>query len=282
MAPQESPEGPSPDGPSGGDLDATLRELGGELARALCDAFGARASLDVRRKTSAHDLVSDADQAIEAHVRAFVAARYPEDAFLGEESGGRSDRSARRCWVVDPIDGTMNFVHGMPWACSSVGVLADGAAVAGIVVAPFSGDLYLCAGAGSERGGEALSVAPGADLGGAIVLLEVRSGISPSVLAPVADAVIAAGGSPRTMGSGALALALVAAGVAHGVVHTGPSIWDVAAGVALVEQAGGTVRSVAGPYVLGQPGPLVAASAPAADLLVAALARCRGVAGLAG
>ena len=264
------------------DLEASLRELGGELARALRAAFAGRADLEVLRKTSAHDLVSDADREIEARVRAFVAARYPDDAFLGEESGGRPDPGAARCWVVDPIDGTMNFVHGMPWACSSVGILVGGAAVAGIVVAPFTGDLYLCAGAGAERSGERLSVAPGADLSGAMVLLEVPSGMSPSVLTPVADAVVAAGGSPRVMGSGALALALVAAGVVHGVVHAGPSIWDVAAGVALVEQAGGVVRSAVGPYVLGRPGPLVAAADPAAALLAAAVARCPEVGGLSG
>ncbi len=258
---------------------ASLQALGDELNEALTAAFARRAELAVTQKSSAHDLVSDADRQIEARVRAFVATRHPDDAFLGEESGGHPDPLAERCWVVDPIDGTMNFVHGMPWACSSVGVLAHGVALAGIVVAPFSGDLYLCAGAGATRGGERLSVAPGADLAGAMVLLEVPSGTSPSVLAPVADAVIEAGGSPRTMGSGALALALVAAGVVHGVVHAGPSIWDVAAGVALVEQAGGTVRSVVGPYVLGRPGPLIAASAPAAEVLAAALARCPEVAG---
>ncbi|HLI16599.1 MAG TPA: inositol monophosphatase [Acidimicrobiales bacterium] len=261
-------------------LEASLRELGDELARRLRVAFAGRKRLGVRRKASAHDLVSDADREIEAYVRAFVHARYPEDAFLGEESGGQLASGVRRCWVVDPVDGTMNFVHGMAWAASSVGVLVEGSPLAGIVVAPFSGDVYLCAGAGAELGGEPLSVALGADLRGEIVLLEVPSGTSPSVLGPVADAVIAAGGSPRTMGSGALALALVASGVVHAVVHAGPSVWDVAAGVALVEQAGGTVRSALGPYRLGQPGPLVAASAPAAELLAAALARCDQVAGL--
>lgn len=253
-----------------------LRRLGDELCRALTEAFTTRAALEVRTKSTAHDLVSDADRRIEAQVRELLSALRPGDGFLGEESGGDDVRHGRR-WVVDPIDGTMNFVHGMPWACSSVGLLEDGVATAGIVVAPFSDDLYLCAGAGSERNGEAIAVAPGGDLGGAMVLLEVPSGTSPSVLAPVADMVIAAGGSPRTMGSGALAMALVAAGVVHGVVHAGPSVWDVAAGVALVTQAGGVVRAASGPYVLGEAGPLVAASAPAAERLVEALGRCPAV-----
>ncbi|MGH9099033.1 MAG: inositol monophosphatase family protein, partial [Acidimicrobiales bacterium] len=102
-----------PGGARDTDLEASLRELGDELAHALSAAFAGRAHLEVLQKTSAHDLVSDADREIEARVRAFVARRYPEDAFLGEESGGRPDPAAGRCWVVDPIDGTMNFVHGM-------------------------------------------------------------------------------------------------------------------------------------------------------------------------
>ena len=253
-----------------------LRRLGDALRGALREAFAARGSLEVRAKSTAHDLVSDADRRIEAEVRALLAAARPEDGFVGEESGGDDVRHGRR-WVVDPIDGTMNFVHGLPWACSSVGLVEEGVATAGIVVAPFSDDLYLCAGTGSERNGEAVAVAPGGDLGGAMVLLEVPSGTSPSVLAPVADMVIAAGGSPRTMGSGALAMALAAAGVVQGVVHAGPSVWDVAAGVALVTQAGGVVRSASGPYVLGEPGPLVAGSAAAAERLAEALGRCPAV-----
>ncbi len=257
-------------------LDQHLRRLGALMLEAMHATLLHRDRLEIRVKSSAHDLGSDADRAIERLIFESTSAEFPEDGFLGEE-GGWSNRSiVGRNWVVDPVDGTMNFVHGFPIACSSVGVLESGRAIAGLIVDPYRDDVYLaCEGiTPSQRNDTVISVAPGGDLAGAIVLVEVPSGVSPSVLAPVQDAVSAAGGSPRTIGSGALALALVASGVVHGVVHASPSIWDVAGGVALVEQAGGVVLSRHGPYVMGESGPLVAASPETALRLQMALSKC--------
>ncbi len=286
-----SPNGTVPDGSdsngapvSGSEmLDAHLRRLGTMVRDALHATISHRDALDVTVKTSAHDLVSEADRSIERLIFDFTHGVFPEDGFLGEEGGWSGRATDGRDWVVDPVDGTMNFVHGLPIACSSVGVLEAGRAVAGLIVDPYHDDVYLtCRDVSkSERNGSAISVAPGGDLSGRIVLVEVPSGVSPSVLSPVLDAVIAAGGSPRTIGSGALALAFVASGVVHGVVHAAPNIWDVAAGVALVEQAGGIVLSRHGPYVLGEAGPLVAASPEAAPRLQAALFACEHLDSLA-
>ena len=273
------PDAMSTGGPIG-DVTVMLDQHLHSLGALMLDALHARSTqlekLEVAVKSSAHDLVSDADRAIERLIFDVTRTAFPEDGFLGEEGGWTNRSMDGRNWVVDPVDGTMNFVHGFPFACSSVGVIKSGRAIAGLVVDPYRDDVYLsCQGAsGSEKNGAPISVAPGGDLSGQIVLVEVPSGVSPSVLAPVLDAVIAAGGSPRTIGSGALALALVASGVVHGVVHAGPSIWDVAGGVALVELAGGSVVSRHGPYVFGEPGPLVAANPEAADRLQEALLLC--------
>jgi len=257
-------------------LASHLRRLASLMLDALHETLSHRDQLEIMSKASAHDLVSDADRSIESLIFEATRAAFPDDGFLGEEGGWVNRTSGGRNWVVDPIDGTMNFVHGLPIACSSVGVLGKDGAIAGLVVDPYHDDVYLACPAihGSEKNGEEIAVAPGGDLSGRIVLVEVPSGVSPSVLGPVQDAVIAAGGSPRTIGSGALALALVASGVVHGVVHAGPSIWDVAGGVALVEHAGGTVLSRAGAYAFGEAGPLVAASPEAAGRLQIALSSC--------
>lgn len=253
-----------------------LRQLALLILDALHETLSRRDQLEIWAKASAHDLVSDADQSIERLIFDATRAAFPEDGFLGEEGGWVNRSKDGRNWVVDPIDGTMNFVHGFPIACSSVGVLGANGAIAGLVVDPYRDDVYFsCPGVRStEKNGKAVSVAPGDDLSGRIVLVEVPSGVSPSVLAPVQRAVIAAGGSPRTIGSGALALSLVASGVVHGVVHAGPSIWDVAGGVALVERAGGAVLSRVGAYTFGESGPLVAASPEAALRLQATLSEC--------
>lgn len=261
---------------STGALEGQLRGLAPMLLDALHETLERRDELVIVTKRSAHDLVSDADRTIEALLFDAIRAAFPDDGFLGEEGGWRHGPTAVRDWIVDPIDGTMNFVHGLPWACSAVGVVERGGASAGIVVDPYRDEVYLTvsSAAGSERNGRALAVAPGGELAGGIVLLEVPSGVSPNVLAPLADAVVEAGGSPRTMGSGALAMALVAAGAVQGLVHAGPSVWDVAAGVALVEHAGGSCLGREGLYDLAEPSPLVAGSPETASRLQQVLARC--------
>ncbi|MGC8627567.1 MAG: inositol monophosphatase family protein [Acidimicrobiales bacterium] len=261
---------------TGADIEKELRRLGPLVLESLRGFIKRHNDLKVERKSAAYDLVSDADRSIEALVWAQVHNELPGDGFLGEEHGWRSGPTGKRDWVVDPVDGTMNFVNGLPWACSAIGVLAGEEALAGLVVDPYHEDIYLSAPgqSGTELNGEPVRVMPGDDLAGKVVVLEVPSGISPEVLAPVAREVTRRGGSVRVMGSGALALACVAAGLARVVVHAGPKIWDVAAGVALVEHAGGIVVGREARYELGRPGPLVAGSAASCELLQPALAEC--------
>ncbi len=258
-------------------LRPLLEALGQLALERLDEALSRRSRLQVTQKRSAHDLVSDADRAIEEALCAEIGRLRPDAGFLGEENGWR-DAAEREdlTFVVDPVDGTMNFVHGLGWACTSIGVLAGGGAVAGCIVDPYRRELFCVGGPGDHTtcNGAAVAVADGAGLAGAVVLVEVPSAVAPGVLAPVQEAVLAAGGSPRFMGSGALALACVASGRAHAVVHAGPSIWDVAAGVALVEGAGGIVLGHEGAYHLGARGPLIAGALEHCALLGAALARC--------
>lgn len=261
---------------SSGDVETALRRSAGVASDVLRRLLAEGVDWGrVTEKTSPQDLVSDIDHAVEVAVRAVVAEELPHDAFLGEESGWQRPDGAERSWIVDPVDGTMNLVNGIPWACCSIGVMRDGEAIAGVVVEPYRGEMYLTTSpaAGVCLDGRPVGVAPDEDLAGRVVLLEVPSGASLADLAAVERAVLADGGTPRAMGSGALALAVVAAGRAHAVVHAGPSIWDVAAGVALVRHAGGVVLGPTSRYELGSPGPLVAANPAVAERLQAVLAQ---------
>ncbi|MGH9107473.1 MAG: inositol monophosphatase family protein [Acidimicrobiales bacterium] len=257
-------------------VDAHLRRLAGLVLPRLREIAAHRERLIVSSKSAAYDLVSDADRSIEASLWEETHLAFPEDGFLGEEQGWRQGPTRRRDWVVDPIDGTVNFVNGLPWACCAIAALGADDARAGAVIDPFREEVYLTSSpdGGSELNGEPMKVATAGDLAGKVVLLEVPSGCEPRVLDPVARSVLGHGGSSRMMGSGALALALVAAGRAQAVVHAGPCIWDVAAGVALVRHAGGVVLGGTGPYDRGAPGPLVAGNAESCQVLQEALAQC--------
>jgi myo-inositol-1(or 4)-monophosphatase len=252
------------------DRAQTLRELAAGLMERLGATLAAGLdSLLVATKAGVYDPVSDADRAIEDWLWERVHRAFPDDGFFGEEQGWRHGPTSRSDWVVDPIDGTVNFITGLPWACSSVAVLDSGSASAGLIVDPFHEDVYLTVSRDgrSELNDSPVRVAPGADVAGRVVLLEVPSGVSMTTLGAVAQHVVDAGGTARSMGSGALSLALVAAGRAHAVVHADPSIWDIAAGVALVQNADGVAVGRDGPYVLGTKGPLIAGNAEVCAVL---------------
>lgn len=261
---------------AGSDIEQELRHLGALVLENLRTFIKRHDDLKVEHKSAAYDLVTDADRSIEALLWEDVHAALPEDGFLGEEHGWRRGPTGERDWVVDPIDGTMNFVNGLPWACSAIGVMSGREALAGLVVDPYHRDMYLSSSekSGTELNGERVRVLPGDDFAGKVVVLEVPSGVSPEVLQPVAREVTRRGGSVRVMGSGALALASVAAGRAQVAVHAGPKIWDVAGGVALVKHAGGVVVGRGAPYELGSAGPLIAGSAASCELVGPFLAEC--------
>jgi myo-inositol-1(or 4)-monophosphatase len=257
-------------------IDDHLRHLAPLVASRLQEVLLQREQIEVSTKSAAYDLVTDADRSIEAWLWEETHRAFPNDGFLGEEHGWQIGPTGATDWVIDPIDGTVNFVSGLPWACCSVGALVAGAAEGGLIVDPFRADTYLTASSlgRSELNGAAVEVAPGGDLAGRVVLLEVPSGTMPSALSPVEEFVQHRDGAVRFMGSGALALAMVASGRTLAVVHLQPSIWDIAAGVALVEHAGGIVLGGDGPYVPGQPGPLVAGNPAICERLQPLLGRC--------
>lgn len=226
-----------------------MLDLAVTAARAAGDVLRARFSLPrtgVRTKSSATDMVSDADHAAEAVIRETIRRTRPDDAILGEEGGESAGATGLR-WVVDPLDGTTNFLFGIPqWAVSIA--CEDGAGVAvGVVYDPMRDELFSASrGAGARLDGRPIRVSEADDLARALVVTgfsyradeRARAG---AVLARIIPKVR----DVRRLGAAALDLAWVACGRLDGYFETPIEWWDVAAGSLLVAESGGRTAPLA-------------------------------------
>ena len=202
---------------------------------------------DVQEKASG-DYVTEVDREAERAIGSLLRAEAPEVAVVGEELGGQAGRRSGRFWLVDPLDGTTNFFHGLPVFAVSVALLEGGRPVAGAVHAPMLGLTFSgAAGLGAAEGGRPLRVSS-RDPATAVVatgfpfrvkdrLPEYERLLRPA-LRRFEDL--------RRPGAASLDLAWVAAGSLDGFFELGLSPWDVAAGGLLVEEAGGMVTDWAG------------------------------------
>lgn len=207
-----------------------------------------------------NDVVSDADRAAEATIRAELASRFPEYGFLGEE-GGFIPPEARGCggtqrpagpggpttehrWIVDPLDGTLNFVQGFPHWCVSVALWDAEGPVAGCVLDPLRDDCFLAVrGLGATWNGKPVRVSRQAGLDGAFLATGFAFQLGdrwPKFNAALGRVFPRAKGLRRA-GSAALDLAHVACGIFDGYFELGLKPWDLAAGALLVQEAGGVV-----------------------------------------
>ena len=210
----------------------------------------------VTYKTSATDPVSQADQASEHLITEGLAAARPDDGLLGEEGASRPGSSGLR-WVVDPLDGTVNFLYGIPAWCVSIACEDDDGALVGVVYQPVTGALYTAArGDGATLDGAPLVVNDP-------VLLEralLATGFSYDIEDRRRQAALVADLLPRVrdirrIGSAALDLCMVAAGTVDGYYEDTTSIWDW--------RAGALIAAEAGAKVLTEPSGLVVAAGPA-------------------
>lgn len=207
-----------------------------EAAQEVLAAF-TPGEVAARRKAGGSP-VTDADTAVNERLLALLPR--PGEGWLSEETADGDGRLAcRRVWVVDPLDGTREFVEGLPEWCVSIGLVEDGEAVAGGILNPATGETFLgSAETGVRRNGEPVTVSARAALAGGLVLAS-RSETRRGQWEVFADA----GFAIRPLGSVAYKLALVAAGLADASWTLVPkNEWDIAAGVALVKAAGGIAR----------------------------------------
>lgn len=257
----------------GGADPASLAALAERVAAAAGDVVRAGApgpdgagrgedALAIEAKSTATDLVTAVDKASEQHiVRALRAAR-PEDGVLGEEGAAADGRSGIR-WVIDPIDGTVNFVLGLPFHAVSIAAQRDGQTVAGAVHDVSSGDTYVAAlGLGAFLNGRGLRgprpvPLSEAVLGTGFAYDAARRGRQGAVLAAVLPRVA----NIRRFGSAALDLCLVADGRLGAYYEYGISEWDVAAGLLIATESGAIASGLRGRPAAP---PFVAAAGPMA------------------
>jgi myo-inositol-1(or 4)-monophosphatase len=214
----------------------------------ILHSYWRRLPADAIVEKARNDFVSRADRESERAIFERIHEKFPDDAFLGEE-GGRSGKQGRRTWIVDPLDGTANFISGFPFWCVSIALRDGSEIVAGVVWDPLRGDLYAAEkGAGSFRNGERLAVSPRRDLEGAFLATgyPFRARDTIDVYLKIFRSYFLKARGIRRAGSAALDLSHVAAGVFDGFFEFRLSPWDIAAGEILIREAGGLMADFAG------------------------------------
>lgn len=198
------------------------------------------------------DLRTDADLAAEARVREYLAEATPGIPVLGEEGGG-PDAGSGRLWVVDPIDGTVNFVHGLPTFGAAIALVENGRATVGVLAMPALGETCTAVlGAGARRNGEPIAVSAARSLREAVVSVDsfTFGGAAPDARNRLRLALLEALGPRvqrvRVHGCSVADLSWTAAGRLDASLLLSNHPWDTAAGVLLVREAGGVVTDLSG------------------------------------
>jgi myo-inositol-1(or 4)-monophosphatase len=193
------------------------------------------------------DFVSEVDRGAEAEIIRNIRRYYPDHAILGEESGesGHGDT----VWIIDPLDGTTNFLHGIPHYAVSIGVVHRGKPEHAVVYAPCTNDLYTAsAGGGAQLNSRRLRVSRTAALDESLIGTGApfRDAERIEQYLPQLGRVLQETAGIRRAGSAALDLAYVASGRLDGFWELGLKPWDIAAGILLVQEAGGVVSEIYG------------------------------------
>jgi myo-inositol-1(or 4)-monophosphatase len=238
------------------DLLEVAREAALEAGELLRARFEAGPEAHVASKTSPTDPVSDADLASQHSIRGSIAARRPHDAFLGEEEGADQRGSSGLRWIVDPLDGTVNYLYGIPQWSVSIAVADARGALAGVVHNPISGEICTAVrgGPATHNGVPMPHARNHPPLSQALVatgfaydaqVREQQGQVLSRLLPAVRDI--------RRFGSAALDLAWTATGRYDAYYERGVKLWDVAAGVLICECAGLLARDLAHGGVLVAP-----------------------------
>lgn len=225
---------------------AALLTLAVDIAReagALLVSYATRSDLDVDTKTSATDPVSAADRASERLIVARVRAARPDDGLMGEEHAGDRSGSSGLRWVVDPLDGTVNFLYGIPQWCVSIAVEDADGPLCGVVHDPSRDETFTAVrGGGASMDGDLLRMTPPEQIGDALIatgfsydpgLRRRQATMLTELIGTVRDV--------RRFGSAALDLAWLGAGRWDGYAEFALHRWDYSAGSLIVREAGGTV-----------------------------------------
>jgi myo-inositol-1(or 4)-monophosphatase len=226
-------------------LRRTAEEAARLAGRVLAERFQGQRTIEYKR--SRIDLVTDADKASEEVLLGFLRGRYPGHAILAEESGASQGSSLR--WLIDPLDGTTNYAHHVPYFSVSIAVDGPGGVLAGVVYDPIRDELFSAArGEGATLNGQPLKTSDTTLLERALLCTgfpyDVRE--SPDMPVGLANHFIRHAQGIRRTGSAALDLAYVAAGRFDGFFEFRLKPWDIGAGALLVTEAGGVMTQIDG------------------------------------
>jgi myo-inositol-1(or 4)-monophosphatase len=218
------------------------------------------------------DLVSNADKDTETLIRDAIEAHWPDDGIVGEEHGRKHGTSGYD-WVIDPIDGTANFVRGIPQWCVVIACAKHGDTVVGVINEPVSGELFHAVkGGGAFCNDRPLRVFPGEGIGNGAIGTGFSGRVNVGNIVKLIDLIVNDGGVFFRNASGALSLAYAAAGRLLGYVEEHMNSWDCVAGLLMVEEAGGMIMKPDPQTVLEQ-GTIVLAGGPGVYPLIRQLAK---------
>jgi myo-inositol-1(or 4)-monophosphatase len=246
-----------------------------KASRGLIRDFGELEHLQVSRKGPA-DFVSKADQRAERVIGVELRKARPAYGLLLEETGWQPGTDTSNRWIVDPLDGTTNFLHGLPHFAISIALERDGDPFAGVVYAPIADEMFVAEkGIGAYLNGRRLRVSARRRLDEALFATGIpfRGLPGHEPFLRQLRAVMAESAGVRRLGSAALDLAYIAAGRYDGYWEIGLQPWDVAAGIVLVRESGGFVTDLTGGGGMLTGGGILAASPEMHDLLTGLLAR---------
>lgn len=214
------------------------------------------------------DVTSTADSEVEEFIVTNLAQSFPEDGFLAEERGGVAGKQQ---WVIDPIDGTANFIRGIPFFCVSIAYIWEGKVEIGVIYDPVADELFAARrGFGATCNGKAIRVSDCQDVAKAVVTCDLGYGTSVERSLSITQQLLESQCHIRCFGAGALAIARVADGRydAYWNLHHYP--WDALAGWMLVREAGGWVSDFLGGEGLTQGNPILVCTPKIKDFLITA------------
>ena len=225
------------------------REVAEHAARVAGELLLAASGRVVAREKAPGDLVTDADLASQDAITKIIAETFPDHTYLAEEAGVTPDPSAEFRWIIDPLDGTINFAHGVPFWCVSIALEHAGELVVGVVFQPILETMFAASkGEGAFRNGEPMRVSRADSLRNSLIVCGMPTAFAAD--APrqlrLMDRFSTATHSVRRTGNSAWNLAMTAAGGFDVCYATTIFPWDAAAGVVLVREAGGCVTNLSG------------------------------------
>jgi myo-inositol-1(or 4)-monophosphatase len=216
-------------------------------------------------KKGAIDLVTQIDREVEQMFRALVAERFPDHAVLAEEFEARGDRDAEAefCWVFDPVDGTTNYVHGLPIFCSACSLERHGQPIVAAIYDPSRRELFTAErGLGAWLNGKPMRVSSADALIESLLCTGFPYNLhtDSAYLLDLFSDFLGRARAVRRLGSAAIDLAYVAAGRFDGFWEVRLNPWDISAGALLIEEAGGQVTTLAGDRFESRLGEIVASN----------------------